>query len=269
MSGLACVDRFNSIGGPDFFPSSSVAIRDAQEQLNLAGAYPALKLDGVFGPKTERAILQFQAQNDLYPSGKLDADTLAALDSMQSMADDLYSNSDSRSASSTTTFDHASQNAANTAKTFVDAGVANDGNGYFAEAALLSGNVHDNLDVELMRASTQIGRVTEAHATMSHLTWNSTNGRSEIEGSVLTAHARSGAINPDGSIGFGVYVGAEAIGASATARNGADEISFGLSLGVGAGGHLGLRDVDTNGDLEVCAGLSVEFLSAGFCVELP
>ncbi len=37
---------------------------------------PKLKVDGVFGPKTKAALIEYQKANDLTPSGKVDDETL-------------------------------------------------------------------------------------------------------------------------------------------------------------------------------------------------
>lgn len=53
-------------------------IRQAQEQLQSEGLYRG-KIDGVVGPKTRRAIAEFQQRNGLRPTARLDQNTLERL----------------------------------------------------------------------------------------------------------------------------------------------------------------------------------------------
>lgn len=54
-------------------------VKDLQQRLNAAGADPALKEDGTFGPHTRTAVEQFQRQQGLVVDGKVGPRTLAAL----------------------------------------------------------------------------------------------------------------------------------------------------------------------------------------------
>jgi hypothetical protein len=60
--------------------SSDAGIRRAQEILTRKG-YDIGVVDGVIGPRTEAALRNFQEKAGLAPSGRLDAETLRALDS--------------------------------------------------------------------------------------------------------------------------------------------------------------------------------------------
>ena len=53
-------------------------VREAQRRLNAAG-FDAGPVDGIFGPKTKRAVIIYQAVNGLPLTGELDAATLARL----------------------------------------------------------------------------------------------------------------------------------------------------------------------------------------------
>lgn len=53
-------------------------VREAQRRLNAAG-FDAGPVDGIFGPKTKRAVITYQAVNELPLTGELDAATLASL----------------------------------------------------------------------------------------------------------------------------------------------------------------------------------------------
>lgn len=52
-------------------------VRDVQQALNDNGSQVAV--DGRWGPETRRALADFQRSHDLKPTGRLDADTQAAL----------------------------------------------------------------------------------------------------------------------------------------------------------------------------------------------
>ena len=53
-------------------------IRQAQDALNGKG-FQVGKADGILGPHTVKALKEFQQQQKLQPSGKLDSQTMAAL----------------------------------------------------------------------------------------------------------------------------------------------------------------------------------------------
>ncbi|HVX58010.1 MAG TPA: peptidoglycan-binding domain-containing protein [Candidatus Saccharimonadales bacterium] len=54
------------------------AVKQAQEKLKTAGLYQG-QVDGIDGPQTRQALQQFQQQNGLQPTGRLDHETLAKL----------------------------------------------------------------------------------------------------------------------------------------------------------------------------------------------
>jgi peptidoglycan hydrolase-like protein with peptidoglycan-binding domain len=60
--------------------AAGASVEVVQARLNAAGASPALREDGLFGPKTEAALVGFQRAKGLAPSGRVDAPTLAALE---------------------------------------------------------------------------------------------------------------------------------------------------------------------------------------------
>jgi hypothetical protein len=59
-------------------PASSPVVRSAQQALNDRG-YGAGPTDGVYGPATRDAVVQFQQDQGLARTGTLDAPTLSAL----------------------------------------------------------------------------------------------------------------------------------------------------------------------------------------------
>jgi peptidoglycan hydrolase-like protein with peptidoglycan-binding domain len=66
---------------------SGEPVSRVQEALNARGARPPLAVDGLFGPKTEGAVREFQARNGLDPSGRVDAATLERLSQPSSTND--------------------------------------------------------------------------------------------------------------------------------------------------------------------------------------
>jgi hypothetical protein len=59
-------------------PLSKQTMREIQASLQKNG-FPKLVQDGEWGPRTRRAIEQFQHERGLHATGKLDPETLAAL----------------------------------------------------------------------------------------------------------------------------------------------------------------------------------------------
>lgn len=69
------------------------AVEELQLKLNAAGANPRLAVDGIFGPKTEAAVIAFQEANSLTNDGIVGAGTWAALDQVRQRLrgpNDLY-----------------------------------------------------------------------------------------------------------------------------------------------------------------------------------
>ncbi|HUP84682.1 MAG TPA: peptidoglycan-binding protein [Acidimicrobiales bacterium] len=55
-------------------------VKKLQQMLNARGQEPPLKIDGIFGKKTHDAVVQFQAQKELEPDGKVGRFTWGALE---------------------------------------------------------------------------------------------------------------------------------------------------------------------------------------------
>lgn len=66
------------VGFSPALAASECDVRQAQQALDDRGIDTG-PIDGVFGPRTQRAVQQFQTQNDLTASGTLDGDTCQAL----------------------------------------------------------------------------------------------------------------------------------------------------------------------------------------------
>ncbi|PTY02958.1 hypothetical protein DB346_08070 [Verrucomicrobia bacterium LW23] len=80
--GKRAITKFDSIGGWTLFQQlfpSRVLVRRVQNALNTRGFGP-LKVDGLFGPATETALILFQTHSQLTVTRKIDEDTLTALD---------------------------------------------------------------------------------------------------------------------------------------------------------------------------------------------
>lgn len=100
MSSPAQTDSARSIGasqGMGAQSQDSSAVRGAQQALHQKG-YDVGPIDGVMGPKTSAALREFQQAQGLKASGRLDRQTLAALD-VQSGAGGRTSSSDKTSPS--------------------------------------------------------------------------------------------------------------------------------------------------------------------------
>ena len=86
----------------------------------------------------------------------------------------------------------------------------------------------------------------------------------------FTFKASAGHTNPDGSYGSHVGASATVVGIEGTATFlGATSITLGLSAGVGGEVSVGTRDLDKDGNPEMCARISLAFLTVGLCLENP
>jgi hypothetical protein len=68
----------NAYGASDQYGDGDSSVAAAQEQLARMGYYHG-SIDGIFGPETQRALLGFQRDNGLNPSGYLTQETRQAL----------------------------------------------------------------------------------------------------------------------------------------------------------------------------------------------
>jgi hypothetical protein len=94
--------------------------------------------------------------------------------------------------------------------------------------------------------------------------------RGALSGSVeaFTARANIGIHNDDGSTGFNVGAGVTAVGFEGTI-GGASRLTYGVAAGAGAGVSVGVRDVDRDGNGELCARVSIGPVTVGACLENP
>lgn len=93
------------------------------------------------------------------------------------------------------------------------------------------------------------------------------DGGSEATLRVGELEGHIGSLNADGSVGVNLGASATAVGVEATLSNGSDSSTIGLVIGEGAEASLGVRDQDSDGNLEVCARAAAEFAIGGGCLE--
>lgn len=150
---------------------------------------------------------------------------------------------------------------------YADADVTGSRDSLFAGVALLKGSAaKSNGEVELASVSGQIGAQSEVQLGFQRVA--GTHGA--LSGSVetFTARANIGIHNDDGSTGFNVGAGLTAVGFEGS-FGGATRFTYGVSGGLGAGVSVGVRDVDDDGNGELCARVSVGSITAGACLENP
>ncbi|MGO9890735.1 MAG: peptidoglycan-binding protein [Solirubrobacteraceae bacterium] len=71
-------DTLLALGSGDKTRGGSPLVRALQRELDSAG-YPSGKIDGRFGPRTQQALIAFQAAHGLKPNGHVGSQTLAML----------------------------------------------------------------------------------------------------------------------------------------------------------------------------------------------
>lgn len=74
-SGRAAPSNTKPVGSGE----KSTRVSDLQKRLNALGTKPPLKLDGIYGPKTRAAVIQFQKAHGLKPDGLVGPLTTKAL----------------------------------------------------------------------------------------------------------------------------------------------------------------------------------------------
>lgn len=78
---------YNGDGSGSYARSVAVEVADAQDRLARAGYYRG-QIDGVLGPETRHAIVRYQSDKGLEPSGNLTSETLRSLGLRQRVAQD-------------------------------------------------------------------------------------------------------------------------------------------------------------------------------------
>lgn len=150
---------------------------------------------------------------------------------------------------------------------YLAAGRVGETYGVYAGAALLKGrDPKSGLDVEVLSVSGQVGTQEEWQASLVRVGTSTPAGSVGVE--AMTLRVSRGIHNDDGSVGFNMGAQLTALGAEGTSGS-VDSLTFGASAGVGAGGSFGVRDLDGDGEHELCAKVSYGPLTVGGCVETP
>lgn len=150
---------------------------------------------------------------------------------------------------------------------YADADVTASGDSVFAGAAMLKGrDPKSDGEVEVLSVSGQVGAQTELQVGFQRVS----GARGALSGGVeiFTARANIGIHNDDGSTGFNIGAGATAVGFEGTV-GGASRLTYGVAAGMGAGVSVGVRDVDRDGNGELCARVSIGPVTVGACLENP
>lgn len=144
------------------------------------------------------------------------------------------------------------------------------GDGVEVEVAAAKGRVADGVDIEVFSATAKATRdqMTVA-ATMSRIEAKSDNGANSIAVEKLSVKVSAGRDNADGSRGVNLGIGANAVGIEGTVGGKGYGLTGGLSVGVGAEASVGVRDLDKDGNPELCARVSALFFTLGACAENP
>ena len=167
----------------------------------------------------------------------------------------------------------ASGNAARTSErdfkqgAYAAEGSTHDRGSAFAGAAVLKGRTDEGIEGEALSVSIQGGEQNEVQGTFARLGYSGEHGAGSVE--AFTANAHIGLDNPDGS--YGVNAGAAAAAASGeiTIKHSGWSATGGLTAGIGAEGHLGIRDDDKDGKPEICARVAFGIGIGGLCIEMP
>ena len=95
-------------------------------------------------------------------------------------------------------------------------------------------------------------RISELRRTTSDLQRSDAelSGLQNIEASIENAQIYTAAVGFEGTLG-----------------DGPNSLTLGAGIGVGVAGSIGLRDIDDDGIPELCAKLSVGFITLGVCAE--
>lgn len=149
-----------------------------------------------------------------------------------------------------------------------DAGATESGDSVHAGVALLKGHSPDGRsDTELMYGSVQVGAQTEAEAGLGRVSIASSDDSVRVDMEVLSADARIGIHNPDGSMGLNFGYSATLVGLSIGYRSEHVELRASSSIGEGTSFSIGTRDMDEDGKTEYCASVSTPLGTLSACVE--
>jgi hypothetical protein len=136
------------------------------------------------------------------------------------------------------------------------------------EVALAKGPAGDHFDVELMSLSARAnGDQLTVQGAFSRMELHTQDRGQSLAVEKLSFKANLGAMNADGSVGINAGIGATLIGIEGTATLSGNSLTVGFSAGAGAEVSVGVRDFDKDGSPEMCARISVLFVTLGTCLE--
>jgi len=143
--------------------------------------------------------------------------------------------------------------------------------GVRAEVAAAKGELSDGIDVEVFSSAAQVnedGVSVEGAMARVQIRADQEGHRAQIE--TFSFKASAGRANPDGSTGVGLGLGANVVGIEGTVNlGGGTDVTGGLSAGAGAEASVGVRDFDKDNNPELCARVSLAFVTIGMCIENP
>ncbi len=165
----------------------------------------------------------------------------------------------------------ASGNAARTSerslRPYASEGRTHDGGSAFAGVAALKGRTEEGIEFEALSVSIQGGEQNELQGTFARLGYSSEHVAVSVE--ALTANAHIGIDNSDGSHGVNAGASAAVASGEGTIKYSGWSATAGLTVGIGAEAHLGVRDDDKDGKPEICGRVAFGIGIGGLCIEMP
>ena len=260
--------------------------RKIEEAMNRQLAHLGLRVnaDGTFDAETVEALKQLQFHHGLPVTGKIDARTTKVL--QIEISDDGLIVADNHgtgplaesgrpdpsptveSALAEGSFENGTVKVGSIEMTSNRAEVA------ALKAVDASGPAKHALSLMQVEASLDLdsgsGLGAEAALLNTKSTFETKFADIQIETRAAGATAKAGFRNPDGSYGSRADLSATAASIKATVAFGSskeNQITLGGGGGVGASGHVGVRDIDDDGYTEYCAAVGARLVDVGACRE--
>lgn len=150
---------------------------------------------------------------------------------------------------------------------YAEAGLTGAGDSVYAGAALVKGHdAKSGLEAEVLSVSAQVGLQTELQAGLIRV--GTTNSLGSVTIEAFTARGNIGIHNDDGSTGFNIGGVLTALGDETTLGT-VNSVTVGVADGAGAALSAGKRDIDHDGNTELCAKATVGPFTGGLCIETP
>jgi hypothetical protein len=146
-------------------------------------------------------------------------------------------------------------------------GYTHDGGSAFAGVAGLKGRTEEGLEGEALSVSIQAGEQNELQGTFARLGYSGAHGAGSVE--ALTASVHVGIDNSDGSHGVNAGAAVALASSEITLKHSGWSATGGLAAGIGAEGHVGIRDDDKDGKPELCGRVALGIGIGGACIEMP